>query len=103
MTAVYCVAWATIGAVTAWAIVAARSSALIARLRAEARREISHWQAEASRARITAAQLARDAATRARAWKEARDEVIAIMPMIVSARDGNAGPRLAADDETKST
>jgi hypothetical protein len=103
MTALYCIMWAAIAAVTTWAIMTARSSALISRLRAETRREIAHWQAEASRARITAAQIARDAATRARAWKEGRDEAVAMIPLIISARDGTAGRQLTADEESTTT
>lgn len=100
MTALYCIAWATIAAVVAWVITTVRSSAVISRLKAEMRQEISHWQAETARARAVATQIARDAATRAVAWKEGRDDVIAIMPLITAARDGSAGS-VHADDVTE--
>jgi hypothetical protein len=98
VTALYCIVWAVIVGVTAWGIATARSCAAMARLRAEMRQEIAYWRDETARARTLAAQTARDAATRARGWKEGRDDVIAIMPLIVSARDG-AGPFLVDDDD----
>ena len=101
-TALYCIAWAAIAAVTAWGITIARSSAAISRLKAEMRQEIAYWQAETSRARTVATQLARDAATRATAWREGRDNVISIMPLIAAARDGSTcSPR--AEDGTGTT
>jgi hypothetical protein len=98
VTALYCIVWAIIGAAAAWGITIARSCAAMARLRGEMRQEIAYWRDETARARTLAAQAARDAATRARGWKEGRDDVIAIMPLIVSARDG-AGPFLVDDDD----
>ena len=101
MTALYCIMWAAIAAAAAWGIATARGCAANARLRAQMRREIGYWQDETTRARALAAQTARDAATRATAWKEGRDDVMAIMPLIVSARDatdssgtGGHGPEL---------
>jgi len=88
VTALYCVVWAVIAAVATWGITTARGCAAVARLRAEMRQEIVYWRDETARARTLAAQTARDAATRARGWQEGRDDVIAIMPLIVSARDG---------------
>jgi hypothetical protein len=102
VTALYCIAWAAIAAVTAWGITTARRSAAISRLKAEMRQEIAYWQAETSRARTVATQLARDAATRATAWREGRDDVISIMPLIAAARDGSTcSPR--AEDGTGTT
>lgn len=62
------------------------------RLDAELRDEIAYWQDETSRARIHAAQIARDTAIRAEAWKAGRDDVIAIMPLIAAIQP--------ADEET---
>jgi hypothetical protein len=102
VTALYCIVWAIIAAVAAWGIATARSCAAMARLRAQMRQEIAYWRDETARARMLAAQTARDAATRATAWKEARDDVIAIMPLIVSARHG-AGPSVIDDDQTEAS
>jgi hypothetical protein len=102
MTVLYCIAWSIIAAMVTWVIMMARRSALTSRLEQDWRAEIAHWQAETSRARATAAQLARDAATRADAWQKGRDDVIAIMPLIASARDGSARPQVRDDDVSQS-
>lgn len=101
MTALYCIAWAVIAAVTAWAIAMARASASISRLQAEIREEIGYWQDETSRARARAAQIARDTAIWADAWKEGRDDVIAMMPLIAAAHSPSSSSRERADEGTE--
>jgi hypothetical protein len=59
----------------------------IARLQGTMRKEVAYWQAETSRARAYAAQIAKDAAARAEGWKRGRDDTIEIIPLIVSAHD----------------
>ena len=81
----YWMTWAAIAAAAAWAVTKLRTSAEIGRLEAEMLDEVAYWQDETSRARAHAAQVTRDTAIRADAWKAGRDDVIAIMPMIVSA------------------
>lgn len=101
VTALYCIAWAVIAAVSAWAITAAHASAVISRLQAEMRKEIAYWQDETSRARVHAAQIARDTAIRADAWKDGRDDVIAIMPLIAAAHGASSYSQDGADEETQ--
>jgi hypothetical protein len=99
MTVLYSITWAVIAAVIVWAIMRTRASAAMSHLEAEMRDEIAYWQDETSRARVQAAQVARDAAIRADAWKAGRDDVIAIMPLIVPTRDvGASSP--PGDEET---
>jgi hypothetical protein len=102
MTVLYCIAWSIIAALATWAIMMARCSALISRLEQDRREEIADWQAETSRARATAAQVIRDAATRADAWKKGRDDVIAIMPLIAAARDSGTCSHRRDDDISES-
>jgi len=102
MTVLYCIAWSIIAAMATWAITMARCSALISRLERDRREEIASWQAETSRARATAAQIARDAATRADAWRKGRDDVIAIMPLIACARDSGTYSHRSDDDISES-
>lgn len=90
MTALYCITWAAISAGLVWAIMSIRSSTAMTRLKVEMRDEIAYWQDETSRARIHAAQIARDTAIRADAWKAGRDDVIAIMPLIACIRNVSA-------------
>jgi hypothetical protein len=97
MTVLYCIAWAVIVAVAVWAITEVRASAAMSRLGAKMREEISYCHDETSRARADAAQIARDAAIRAEGWKEGRDDVMAIIPLIVSPREINVSTHTAED------
>lgn len=108
MTAVYCIVWVLIATVTTWGIMTIRSSSAVARLQGAMREEIAYWQAETARARTQAAQIARDTATWATAWRQGRDDAIGIIPQIVSARDsatpghnGEASPQPTAEDRTE--
>lgn len=85
-------------AVTAWGFTMVRASAQQSRLRAEmarvereARREIRHWQDEASRARTHAAQIARDAANWAAGCKQGREDVATVVPLLLAAQEKGAG------------
>jgi hypothetical protein len=85
-------------AVSAWGFTLARAAMQHSRLRAEMGRlheelhkEIRHWQEEAARAKTHAAQVTRDAATWAAGCKQGRDDVIAVMPMLVAAHDAGGG------------
>ncbi len=87
MTALVTIAWAMVAAVAVWGITLRRASATIARLESEWRRELRHWQDDAARARAHAAQLAQDAAAWAAGCKQGRDDVIAVVPLIVAAQE----------------
>jgi hypothetical protein len=85
-------------AVAAWGFTLARASAQHSRLRGEMHRlqeelhkEIRHWQEEAARAKTHASQVARDSATWAAGCKQGREDVIAVMPMLVAAQDAGGG------------
>jgi hypothetical protein len=103
MTAVYCITWAVIAAMTAWGITTIRTSATISRLQAQMNKEIAYWQDETSRARVQAAQIARDTATWADAWKMGRDDIIAVIPLITQAHDSRVHLEPAANNGTDNT
>jgi hypothetical protein len=98
MTVLYCIAWSVTATMATWAIMMVRCSALISRLEEDRRQEIAQWQAETAHARATAAQVTRDAASRADGWQKGRDDVIALMPLIASTRDSGTGSHLREDD-----
>ena len=85
MNALMTIAWATIAAVAAWGLTLIHANADMARLQAERRKEVKHWQAEAARARAHAAQLAQDAATWTAGCRQGREDVMTIMPLFVAA------------------
>ena len=73
MTALYWITWAVIAAADVWAIMRIRTSVEMSSLEAEMRDEVAYWQDETSRARAHAAQVMRDTAIRADAWKAGRE------------------------------
>ena len=90
--------WIIVTAVASWAFTMARASAHYSRLRdelarveAEAHREIQRWQDEAARARTHAAQVARDAANWAAGCKQGRDDVMTVFPLLIAAQEKGAG------------
>jgi len=92
------IALIVMAAVSAWGFTLARAAAQQSRLRAEMARmqetmdeEIQHWQEEAARARTRAAQIERDAETWAAGCRQGRDDVIAVMPMLMAAHEGGGG------------
>jgi hypothetical protein len=85
MTTLITVACVILAAMMAWKLASARAATHADRLRNEMTEEIRYWQGTAERARHHAAQLARDAANWAAGHRQGRDDVIAIMPMIVKA------------------
>ncbi len=110
MTALYFIVWAVLVAMVTWSIATARTSVAISRLRAEMHQRIAYWQDEAAhahdeteRARAVAAQIARDTEIRAEAWKEGRNAVIAMMPLIASAQGGGTSSRVTADKGTETS
>lgn len=103
VTDLYCIVWAVITAVTVWGIATTRTSAAVARLRADMRKEIAYLEDETSRARTAADQITRDTATWADAWKKGRDDVLAVIPMIISAHGGGGSIHTAADNGADTT
>jgi hypothetical protein len=100
MTTIYCILWAVAAATIAWGIATIRAAAALSRTRAQMRREITYWQDETSRARTQTAQIARDSATWADAWKKGRDDVIAVIPLVTLAHDGRIQQNPIAKDGT---
>jgi hypothetical protein len=103
MNSLMTVAWAIFAAATAWGLTLAHATATINRLQAARRKEVRHWQDEAARARAHAAQLAQDAATWAAGYKQGREEVIAIMPLLAAAHQRLMEPGRVAGDMAEST
>jgi hypothetical protein len=62
--------------------------------------ELKYWQAEAVRAREMVAQLKQERAVWTRAAQQGREDVIAIMPLLVAAQQGLAGARVADVSDT---
>jgi hypothetical protein len=77
----------------------AEMSREVARLRADMRREITHWQEAAARANADAARVAREADAYKAGCKSGREDVISIMPLLVAAQQHPAHEARASGDE----
>jgi len=86
--------WIILTALTVWAFTRARAAARISALRAqlsrlheEAEKEIRRCREEAARAKAAATQISREAASWAAGHQQGRDDVFAMVPLLVEARD----------------
>lgn len=86
-----------VAAAAAWGITLSWASAAFARSRKEADDELHYWQAEAVRARELVAQLKQERAVWSRGCRQGREDVIAIMPLLVAAQQGLADATVSHD------
>lgn len=75
-------------AVLVWGLMLRRARREIAAARAEAERVAQHWHRQAMVARSQLARVVRDVTVREEAWRQGRDDVIAIVPLMDTARSG---------------
>ena len=93
MTMIEILGWSLVAAGAAWGITLAWASAAFARSRQAADDELKYWQAEAARARELVAQLKQERAVWSRGCRQGREDVIAIMPLLIAAQQGLSGAR----------
>jgi hypothetical protein len=82
--------WSVTAAATAWGLTLSWAGVAIARSRAAMQEEIDHWQAEAMRARRMVAQLKQEALVWSRGRQDGREDLMAMMPLLVAAQQGLA-------------
>jgi hypothetical protein len=82
--------WSLTAAGLAWALTLCWARLALARFRAAMQEEIDHWQAEAVRAWRTVAQLKQDAVVWSRGRQDGREDLIAIMPLLMAAQQSLA-------------
>lgn len=75
------------GAFVAWRVAGIRTTAIVARMREETRREIAYWADAAERARAEADRVAGEAAARLDGWRQGTADVISVMPRMRSPQD----------------
>jgi len=90
MTTLEIVGWSVIAATFAWGLTLRRAAAMIAALRADTQREIRHWQDQAARARLRAAQLERELASWSAGCRQGREDVVSIVPTLLAASSHRA-------------
>jgi hypothetical protein len=86
------IGWSFVAAVTAWGITLSWAKLELSHSRTALQQEIRYWYAEAIRARELAAQLRAEIATWSRGCQQGREDVIAIMPLLIAAQERLSGP-----------
>jgi hypothetical protein len=88
------IGWSFVAAVTAWGVTLSWAKLALARSRAVLQDDVRYWHAEAIKARELAAQLKHEIAIWSRGCQQGREDVMAIMPLLVAARERRADARL---------
>jgi hypothetical protein len=87
--------WSLIAAAAGWALTLSWARAEFGRARRAMESEVQHWQAEAIRARELAARLKQEIAMWSKGCQQGREDVIALMPLLVAAQQRLAGASMA--------
>lgn len=93
------IGWSMVAAALAWGLTLSWATIAMARCRAGMQDEIDHWQAEAIRARRMVAQLKQDAVVWSRGRQDGREDIIAMMPLLVAAQQMLAGQTASEDTD----
>ena len=89
------IGWSFVAAVTAWGVTLIWARLTVVQSRAAMHEEVRYWRAETARARAVAAQLKNEIATWSRGAQQGREDVMAIMPLLVAAQEQVSGAKLA--------
>jgi hypothetical protein len=77
--------WSLIAAAVTWWLAARHHAGALNAERAAALREIRHWQDQAGRARLRAAQLERELASFEEGCRQGREDVVSLVPTLLAA------------------
>ncbi len=91
------IGWSVTAAALAWGLTLSWAGMAMARCRAVMQDEIDHWQDEAIRARRMVAQLKQEAVAWSRGRQDGREDLIAIMPLLVAAQQVLASATVTED------
>lgn len=87
------IGWSFVAAVTAWGMTLSWAKAAQAHARAGLEDQIRYWHAEAVKARELAAQLKQEIAAWSKGCQQGRQDVMAIMPLLVAEQDRHGRSR----------
>ena len=85
------IGWSVTAAAVAWWLTLSWAGAAMARSREALQEDVEHWQAEAMRARQMVIQLKHDAAMWSRGRQDGREDLIAMLPLLVAAQHELSG------------
>jgi hypothetical protein len=89
------VGWSFVATVISWGITLYWAKLALAHSLAAMREEVRYWHAEAVRARELSAQLKHEIATWSRGCQQGREDVLAVMPLLVAAQEQRSAVKLA--------
>lgn len=91
------IAFTATAALTAWRLALARSAATISRLRDAMQEEVRYCQDESARAKVRTAQLEKEVAAWSAGARQGRNDLVAMMPLIIAALERPADFNAAAE------
>jgi len=92
------IGWSLTAAALAWGLTMSWASVAMAWTRRAMQEEVDHWRAEAARAWRVVDQLKQEAVVWSRGRQDGREDLMALMPLLVAARE-----RLASTTEGQDT
>jgi hypothetical protein len=95
------IGWCLLAATVTWGVTLHMANLAFARVRAHLEDELDYWQRETVRTRGLATQLKQEIATLSRGRQQGREDVMAIMPLLVAAQEEFQLARAANQANTK--
>ena len=89
------IGWSLVSAATAWGITVWWANLALSQLRRSMQEEVEYWKVEAARARDMTTFLQHEVATWSRGARQGREDVMAVMPLLVAAREQLHGSKAA--------
>jgi len=93
------IGWSFVAAVTAWGVTLSWTKLRPAHTRAALEDQIRYWHRETVKARDLAAQLKHEIGIFSKGCQQGRQDVMAIMPLLVAAQQGQPTATLAESTE----
>jgi hypothetical protein len=95
MSFIELIGWSLVSAAAAWGMTVGWANLAFSRLRRSMQQEVEYWKGEAARARDMATYLQHEVATWSRGAKQGREDLMAMMPLLVAAHEQLQGSRTA--------
>jgi Cys-tRNA synthase (O-phospho-L-seryl-tRNA:Cys-tRNA synthase) len=92
--------WSVTAAAIAWGLTLSWAKAAMVMSRDAMQEEVDKWKAEALRARQMVAQLKTEAAMWARGRQDGREDLIAMMPLLLAAQNDPTNGRAKSETKT---
>jgi hypothetical protein len=89
------IGWSLVSATAAWGITVWWANLALAHLRRSMQDEVEHWKGEAARARDMATYLQHEVTAWSRGAKQGREDLMAMMPLLVAAHEQLQGGKTA--------